>query len=91
MTQPQQPEADGRQYFIIGGGGRVGYFLAKALLEAGHEVVLLDKDAARVEVLNRELDEVVERGDACEVSTLDRVGAERADYLLAVTGEDEDN
>jgi trk system potassium uptake protein len=92
MTQPQANE---HQYFIIGGGGRVGYFLTKALLEAGHEVVLLDKDAARVMALNRELGEgseaVVERGDACEVSTLDHVGAERADYLLAVTGEDEDN
>ncbi len=84
-------EANGRQYFIIGGGGQVGYFLTKALLEAGHEVVLLDKDPARIDTLNRELGDVVERGDACEVSTLDRVGAERADYLLAVTGEDEDN
>jgi trk system potassium uptake protein TrkA len=87
MTQP----ANQHQYFIIGGGGRVGYFLARSLLAADHEVVLLEKDPRRVADLNRELGDVVERGDACEVITLDRVGAVRADYLLAVTGEDEDN
>jgi trk system potassium uptake protein len=33
----------------------------------------------------------VVRGDACEVATLENVGCARADFLLAVTGEDEDN
>jgi trk system potassium uptake protein TrkA len=87
MTQPEPTPL----YFIIGGGGRVGYFLAKSLLEENHEVVLLEKDPRRVFELRRELGDVVERGDACEVSVLDRIGCERADYLLAVTGEDEDN
>ena len=87
MTQPPSEQL----YFIIGGGGRVGYFLTKSLLEAEHEVVLLDKDQRRVNDLRRELGDVVERGDACEFTTLDRLGCERADYLLAVTGEDEDN
>lgn len=87
MSQPTPDQL----YFIIGGGGRVGYFLTKALLEAEHEVALLDKDPRRVNDLRRELGDVVERGDACEFTTLDRLGCERADYLLAVTGEDEDN
>ncbi len=87
MTQPTKQH----QYFIIGGGGRVGYFLARSLLAAHHEVVLLEKDPRRVAELNRELGDVVERGDACEVKTLEGAGAVRADYLLAVTGEDEDN
>lgn len=85
-------EPSSQLYFIIGGAGQVGYFLAKALLDAGHEVTLLDKDARRVDDLEREFSEaVVVRGDACEVRTLDRVGCARADYLLAVTGDDEDN
>lgn len=87
MTEPAKEQ----QYFIIGGGGRVGYYLARSLLAEDHEVVLLEKDPRRVVDLARELGDVVERGDACEVSTLERVGAARADYLLAVTGEDEDN
>ena len=87
MTQPTETPL----YFIIGGAGRVGYFLTKSLLAAEHEVVLLEKDARRVNDLRRELGDVVERGDACEFTTLDRIGCERADYLLAVTGEDEDN
>ena len=33
-------------YVIIVGGGKVGYFLTKELLAAGHELVLLEKDAA---------------------------------------------
>ncbi len=81
------------QYFIIGGGGRVGYFLTRSLLEADtdYEVVLLERDEGRAKQLKRELGDVVVRGDACEVATLENVGCARADYLLAVTGEDEDN
>ena len=79
-------------YFIIGGAGQVGYFLAKELLDAGHEVTILDKDARRVSTLRNEFsDAVVERGDACEVSVLEKAGGNRADYVLAVTGDDEDN
>ena len=79
-------------YFIIGGAGQVGYYLAKALIEGGHEVTLLDKDARRVDALEKEFsDAVIMRGDACEVRTLERAGCARADYILAVTGEDEDN
>lgn len=87
MTQPTNRSL----YFIIGGGGKVGYYLAKKLLENEHEVVLLEKDSRRVAELRSELGDAVEQGDACEARTLERVGCERADYLLAVTGDDEDN
>ncbi len=78
-------------YFIIGGGGQVGFFLARDLFIAGHEVVLLEKDPRRVRALEDELGEVVIRGDACEVRTLQNIGCDRADYMIAVTGDDEDN
>ncbi len=78
-------------YIIIVGGGEVGYHLARILLNDGHEVLILEQDAARCERLCEELGEVVYRGDGCEAATLDSVGTGRADMLVAVTDGDEDN
>jgi trk system potassium uptake protein len=78
-------------YIIIGGGGQVGYYLAKGLLEQGHEVLLLEKDPKRFRQLEDELGANIGRGDACEVRVLEEVGCGRADIVIAVTGEDEDN
>jgi trk system potassium uptake protein len=78
-------------YIIIGGGGEVGYYLTKSLLTQGHEVLLLEKGLARYQTLNAELGPAVVRGDACEARTMAEVGASRADVVIAVTGDDEDN
>lgn len=78
-------------YILIGGGGQVGYYLTKGLLQQGHEVLLLEKDSRRMRQLAEELGTAVARGDACEARVLADVGAERADLVVAVTGDDEDN
>ena len=78
-------------YIIIVGGGEVGHHLARILLSDGHEVLILEQDAARCERLCEELGEIVYRGDGCEAATLDSVGTGRADMLVAVTDGDEDN
>lgn len=78
-------------YIIIGGGGQVGYYLTKGLLDQGHEVLLLEKDGRRTEKLKEELGTSVEFGDACEARVLAEFGCERADRVAAVTGDDEDN
>src|SRR5579863_6870615 len=78
-------------YIIIGGGGEIGYYLTKSLLNQGHEVLLLEKGTARFNNLVEELGQAVVRGDACEARTMEEVGANRADVVIAVTGEDEDN
>ena len=78
-------------YIIIGGGGDVGYYLTKGLLGHGHEVLLIEKGSSRYTSLSEELGTSVFRGDACEARTMDEVGASRADVVIAVTGEDEDN
>ncbi|MDE3229022.1 MAG: TrkA family potassium uptake protein [Chloroflexota bacterium] len=78
-------------YILIGGGGQVGYYLARELLKQDHEVLLLDKDQRRVNQLALELGAAVARGDACEARTLEAVGCSRADMVIAVTGDDEDN
>lgn len=78
-------------YIIVVGGGEVGYHLSKVLLSEGHEVLILEQDAARCQRLTEELGSIVYRGDGCEAATLDCVGTGRADMLVAVTDGDEDN
>jgi trk system potassium uptake protein TrkA len=78
-------------YNIIVGGGRLGYYLLKALLNEGHEVLILEKDARICKTITDELGSVCFRGDGCEAATLAEVGTGRADMLVSVTGDDEDN
>jgi trk system potassium uptake protein TrkA len=78
-------------YIVVVGGGRVGYYLTKALLDEGHEVVIVEKQAVICDAINDELGSVCVRGDGCEAAILADVGTDRADMLIAVTGEDEDN
>jgi trk system potassium uptake protein TrkA len=78
-------------YIIIVGGREIGYYLSRALLEEGHEVLVIDKNAGEVEYICNQLGSICVRGDGCEVSTLTDAGTSRADMLIAVTGDDEDN
>jgi len=78
-------------YAIVAGGGKVGYYLAKELVEQGHEVLIIEKDARRCRLIEEDLGNVVMEGDAAEASVLAESGSERADVIVAVTGDDEDN
>jgi trk system potassium uptake protein TrkA len=78
-------------YIIVIGGGRLGYYLLKALLKEGHEVLVLEKDARICKTITDELGSVCFRGDGCEATTLAEVGTGRADMFIAVTGDDADN
>ena len=78
-------------YIIVVGGGRLGYHLTEALLREGHEVVIVEKNPTICQIINDELGSVCIRGDGCETVTLDEIGTTRADMLIAVTGDDEDN
>jgi trk system potassium uptake protein TrkA len=78
-------------YVIIVGGGNVGYYLAKQLGAAKHEVLLLEKDRVRYRTISEELGEVVMQGDGCEVAQQTEAGFGRADAVVAVTGSDDDN
>ena len=78
-------------YIVVVGGGRLGYYLTKALLDEGHEVLIIEKDATVCGGITTELGGVCVRGDGCETATLTEVGTSRAGMLVAVTGDDEDN
>jgi len=78
-------------YIIVIGGGRVGYYLTKALLNEGHEVTIVEKNTAFCQIINDELGGICVHGDGCEAATLAEIGTGRAGMLIAVTGDDEDN
>ena len=78
-------------YIIIVGGGEIGYHLAKALLDEGHEVLLVEQNARLCDTINDELGSVCLNGDGCEAATLVEIGTGRADMFISVTGDDEDN
>ena len=78
-------------YIIIVGAGKVGWNLARELLEKEHEVTLIDNDRDRYLTVEQELEHNVQYGDASELWVLERAGIQRADLVIAVTGDDEDN
>ena len=79
-------------YIIVAGGGKVGANVARSLLEMGHEITMIEQRPERFARLEEEFGPVVMRGDATEISVLERAGIARPpELLLAVTGDDEDN
>jgi trk system potassium uptake protein TrkA len=78
-------------FVLVVGGGKVGYYLSKELVGSGHEVVLMEKDRARADQIADEIGSIVIAHDGCEGKYLGEAGANRADIVAAVTGDDEDN
>jgi trk system potassium uptake protein TrkA len=78
-------------YVIVVGGGKVGYYLTKTLVNEGYEVLLVEKNAKKVAIYAERFGAVVLEGDGAEFSTLEKAGCARADVVIAVTGDDEDN
>ncbi len=78
-------------YVVIVGAGRVGVSMARWLVAAEHEIVVIDRDASRCEKLDEELGSITIAGDGTEAGVLEAAGTSRADILIAATGKDEDN
>src|SRR4030081_2113895 len=78
-------------YVIIAGAGKVGWNLARELIAKGQEVTLIESDHRRYRVVEEELEHAVQDGDATALWVLERAGIQRADLVIAVTGDDEDN
>ena len=78
-------------FVLVIGGGKVGYYLTKELIDSGHEVVLMEKDRDRASQIADEVGSIVIAHDGCEGTYLAQAGANRADIVAAVTGDDEDN
>jgi len=78
-------------YVIIAGAGKVGLNLARELIDRGNEVTLIEGERRRYLVVEEDLEHAVQYGDAAELWVLERAGVGRADLVIAVTGDDEDN
>ncbi len=78
-------------YVIIAGAGKVGWNLARELIAKDREVTLIESNHDRFRVVEQELEYAVQYGDASELWVLERAGIQRADLVIAVTGDDEDN
>jgi trk system potassium uptake protein TrkA len=78
-------------YAIIVGAGKVGRNLGRELIVKGHEVTLIESSRARYLAMEEEFEHAAQYGDATELWVLERAGIQRADLVIAVTGDDEDN
>jgi trk system potassium uptake protein TrkA len=78
-------------YAIVVGAGKVGRNLARELIVKGHEVTLIESSRPRYLQIEEEFEHAAQYGDATELWVLERAGIQRADLVIAVTGDDEDN
>lgn len=75
----------------IVGGGKVGYYLAKTLIEHHHEPTIIEVDKKACTYLANELDAKVIWGDGTQIETLDSANVSACSSIVCVTGKDEDN
>lgn len=76
---------------IIVGGGKVGYYLAKTLLERNYDVSVIECNREVCRIFANTLDVTVVLGDGSTIRALKKAGADKCDSVIAVTGEDEVN
>ncbi len=75
----------------IVGGGKVGYYLSKTLMEHGHEPVIIELDEQTCSHLAENLDFPVVHGDGTLVEILEIAKVDSCQALVGVTGKDEAN
>ncbi|CEH33358.1 potassium channel family protein [Romboutsia lituseburensis] len=78
-------------YIIIAGCGRIGSNLAKDLLDDGHDLVIVDRDKQRLDLLGTGLNATRILGIEYDLDILREAGIENADVFLALTQNDSIN
>ena len=78
-------------FAVIIGCSEIGYHLAKSLVATGHEVVVVEKDRERCQLLIDEVGSISLQGDGTDETILKQAGLARADILIAVAGRDDTN
>src|SRR5665213_598616 len=76
---------------VIAGAGSVGTSIASDLLAGGHSVLIIEEDPDLVVKTRATLGVEWMEGDACEVNLLRAAELEKADVMVAATGDDKAN
>lgn len=78
-------------FIVIAGGGKLGYYLCKTLMQYDHDLVVIETLSDMCEKIANELNVLVVQGDGTNIDTLAQVNIQKAGIFIAVTGRDEDN
>ena len=76
---------------IICGAGRVGFTIAKLLVEQNHSITVIDQSSEDIQKINDSLDVKAIVGKATYPAVLEKANATEADMIIAVTKNDEIN
>lgn len=75
----------------IVGGGKVGYYLVRTLIEHGHEPTVIEENRSVCEHIANEMDIPIICGDATRLEVLENADIRHSQALVSVTGSDETN
>jgi trk system potassium uptake protein TrkA len=73
------------------GAGKVSIGAANALIKKGHEVIIIEIDKAKIDVLSEEMDCGFLQGDGSHPNILSEVNPGRTDFLFCLTNSDQAN
>ena len=76
---------------LIAGDGKVGAWLTRQLANEGHDITLIDSNAAILENTIAQYDVMSIVGNCASMETLRQADVAHADLLIAATGSDETN
>lgn len=76
---------------VVVGGGKVGYYLAKTLMEHGHAPMVIEEDKETCSYIANALDIPAICGDGTTIEVLESAQVGRCDAFVSVTGKDENN
>ena len=76
---------------IIAGDGKVGSMLTRQLSSEGHDITVIDSDAAVLQQSVERYDVISVHGNCASMAVLQQAGVKEADLLIAATNADEVN
>lgn len=76
---------------VLIGAGEVGFHVAKALIEDGHDITAVDIDPVKCRRIAENLDAISVEGNGASPKILHQADVESADYVLCLTRVDEVN